>query len=101
MTVLPIIVFVGSPSNIQIHTGPVRNIKVMGRGLNVLDSDFNLRLREDHVDAVWVVRKPTSDGIVTSVELMRHGLVSMTWCSGFSSLRMSFATSLVFSALPI
>ena len=66
---LPIMVFVGNPGNIQIHTGPVKNIKVMGPWLNVLDRDFNLHLREDHVDAVWLVRKPTSDGIVTSLEL--------------------------------
>jgi putative hemin transport protein len=66
---LPIMVFVGNPGNIQIHTGPVTKVKVMGPWLNVLDPDFNLHLREDHVDSVWLVRKPTTDGIVTSVEL--------------------------------
>jgi putative hemin transport protein len=66
---LPIMVFVGNPGNIQIHTGPVKNVKVMGPWLNVLDPDFNLHLREDQVQSVWVVRKPTSDGIVTSLEL--------------------------------
>jgi putative hemin transport protein len=66
---LPIMVFVGNPGNIQIHTGPVKNVKIMGPWLNVLDPDFNLHLREDQVHAVWRVRKPTSDGLVTSVEL--------------------------------
>jgi len=66
---LPIMIFVGNPGNIQIHTGPVTNIKVMGPWLNVLDPDFNLHLREDHIHDIWMVRKPTSDGIVTSVEL--------------------------------
>jgi putative hemin transport protein len=65
-------VFVGSPGCIQIHTGPVVRIERMEmRGmqwLNVLDPGFNLHLREDLVDAVWVVEKPTSDGLVTSVE---------------------------------
>jgi putative hemin transport protein len=65
----PIMIFVGNPGNIQIHTGPVKNIKIMGPWLNVLDPEFNLHLREDHVKSVWVVRKPTADGIVTSVEL--------------------------------
>jgi putative hemin transport protein len=37
--------------------------------LNILDQNFNLHLREDHIYDSWVVRKPTDDGIVTSLEL--------------------------------
>lgn len=66
---LAIMVFVGNRGCIQIHTGLVDNIKVMGPWLNVLDPDFNLHLREDHVAQAWVVKKPTTEGIVTSVEL--------------------------------
>ncbi|KRF02232.1 hypothetical protein ASG87_11040 [Frateuria sp. Soil773] len=66
---LPIMVFVGSPGVVQIHTGPVRNIKTVGPWLNVLDEDFNLHLREDHIVESWVVRKPTPEGPVTSLEL--------------------------------
>lgn len=69
---VPIMVFVGNPGCIQIHTGTVMRVEPMEiRGmqwLNVLDPGFNLHLREDMIDAVWVVEKPTSDGIVTSVE---------------------------------
>ncbi|MDR3447180.1 MULTISPECIES: ChuX/HutX family heme-like substrate-binding protein [unclassified Dyella] len=68
-TGLPIMVFVGSPGVVQIHTGPVTNIKVMGLWINVLDDDFNLHLREDHITESWVVRKPTPEGHVTSLEL--------------------------------
>ena len=63
-----IIVFVGSPGCIQIHSGPVKNIKVMNEWLNVLDPDFNLHVREDLIHSSWIVRKPTSEGIVTSLE---------------------------------
>lgn len=66
---LSIMVFVGNPGMIQIHTGPVQKVSVMGPWLNVLDPGFNLHLREDHIDAAWLVRKPTIDGLVTSVEL--------------------------------
>jgi len=61
--------FVGNPGMIQIHTGPVKRVEVMGDWLNVLDLSFNLHLREDRIATTWVVRKPTADGIVTSVEL--------------------------------
>jgi len=64
-----IMVFVGNPGIIQIHSGPVRNIKLMGPWINVLDEDFNLHLRQDLIANAWVVRKPTEDGIVTSLEL--------------------------------
>ena len=66
---LPIMVFVGSPGVVQIHTGPVHNIKPMGPWLNVLDEDFNLHLREDHIVESWVVKKPSPEGAVTSLEL--------------------------------
>jgi putative hemin transport protein len=66
---LPIMVFVGNRGCIQIHTGPVQHVKVIGPWVNVLDPGFNLHLREDHVASAWVVRKPTSDGVVTSLEL--------------------------------
>ena len=66
---VPIMVFVGNPGCIQIHTGPVKTLKRMGPWFNVLDPDFNLHLREDAILSAWVVLKPTRDGIVTSLEL--------------------------------
>lgn len=68
----PIMVFVGSPGCIQIHTGPVKRVEPIEMNgktwLNVLDPDFNLHLREDLIAEVWVVEKPTADGVVTSLE---------------------------------
>ena len=64
-----IMVFVGNPGCIQIHTGPVKNIQRMGNWINVLDPGFSLHLREDLVKQVWLVKKTTADGIVTSIEL--------------------------------
>jgi putative hemin transport protein len=66
---LPIMVFTGSPGVVQIHTGPVRNIQAMGPWLNVLDEDFNLHLRVDHIAESWVVHKPVPEGVVTSLDL--------------------------------
>ena len=66
---MAIMVFVGNPGCIQIHKGPVVNLKRMGPWFNVLDPEFNLHLREDAIDSAWVVRKPTRDGDVTSLEL--------------------------------
>jgi putative hemin transport protein len=64
-----IMVFVGNHGCIQIHTGPVKNVRAMGPWFNVLDSGFNLHLREDRIASAWVVGKPTSDGVITSLEL--------------------------------
>jgi putative hemin transport protein len=73
---LPIMIFAGNRGNLQIHQGKVRTIRVLDRGhggverwLNILDPDFNMHLRMDFVSTAWVVKKPTADGIVTSVEL--------------------------------
>lgn len=66
---LPIMVFAGSPGCIQIHTGPVKKLVTMGPWYNVLDPTFNMHLREDQIDTIWVTRKPTKDGIVTGLDL--------------------------------
>ncbi|MBU1305180.1 MAG: hemin-degrading factor [Alphaproteobacteria bacterium] len=68
-TDLPIMAFVGNPGCIQIHSGPITNVKPMGPWLNVMDETFHLHLRLDQIASVWAVRKPTSDGHVTSVEV--------------------------------
>ena len=65
---LPIMCFVGNKGCIQIHSGPVSNIKPMGPWINVLDETFHMHLRTDRIAEVWGVRKPTADGHVTSVE---------------------------------
>jgi putative hemin transport protein len=69
MDAVPIMCFVGNQGCIQIHHGPVSNIKIMGPWLNVLDPGFNLHLRQDLVSEAWLVQKPTRHGIITSVEL--------------------------------
>ncbi|SNX28140.1 putative hemin transport protein [Polynucleobacter meluiroseus] len=65
----PIMAFVGNSGMIQIHSGPVKKVFHSGSWINVMDPRFNLHLREDYIKSAWVVRKPTVDGIVTSVEL--------------------------------
>ena len=66
---LPIMVFAGNRGNLQIHQGKVQTIRLMEHWINVLDPDFNMHLRGDHVDTVWVVKKPTTDGTVTGIEI--------------------------------
>ena len=65
---LPLMVFVANNGIVQIHSGPVSKIVEMGPWINVMDPTFHLHLRRDHIAETWLVRKPTSDGHVTSVE---------------------------------
>jgi len=71
----PIMVFVGNPGCIQIHSGPVERLAEYGPWYNVLDEPgadgtggFNLHLDETRIADAWVVVKPTEDGDVTAVE---------------------------------
>ncbi|WP_193369041.1 hemin-degrading factor [Pelagibius marinus] len=79
---LPIMIFVGSPGVVQIHSGPVKTLKQVGPWFNVLDPGFNLHLREDGVAEAWVVRKPTRDGIVTSLEIYDGEGRQIAWMFG-------------------
>ncbi len=66
---VPIMVFVGNDGIIQIHTGEVENIVEAKGWYNVMDEKFNLHINQDEVGSAFVVRKPTEDGVVTSLEL--------------------------------
>lgn len=61
-------IFVGNRGCVQILPAP-RKLAPMRGWLNIFNTTFTLHLREESVDEVWVTRKPTSDGHVTSVEL--------------------------------
>ncbi len=66
---LPIMVFVGNHGIIQIHTGEVETV-VEARGwFNVMDERFNLHINQTEIESAWIVKKPTADGTVTSLEL--------------------------------
>jgi putative hemin transport protein len=65
----PLMVFVGNHGMLQIHSGPIHKVMSAGSWINVMDPRFNLHLQMESVAQAWLVRKPTDDGIVTSVEL--------------------------------
>ncbi|MCI5076943.1 ChuX/HutX family heme-like substrate-binding protein [Oricola sp.] len=65
---VPLMVFVRNPGILQIHSGPVVNIKRTGDWLNVMDPDFHLHLRTTAICECWAIRRPSKDGDVLSVE---------------------------------
>ncbi len=68
-TKTPIMVFTGNKGMLQIHTGPVTKLLEMKEWYNVMDPDFNLHIRTNSIKECWLVKKPTSDGEVNSIEI--------------------------------
>lgn len=64
----PVMVFVGNRGMLQIHTGPLANLMDVPGWFNVVDPDFNLHVREAAIAQVWVVRKPSADGMISALE---------------------------------
>lgn len=69
---LPIMVFVGNAGIIQIHTGEVENVLEARGWFNVMDEKFNLHINQNEIAKAFVVKKPTVDGIVTSLEIFNR-----------------------------
>ena len=65
---VPIMVFVSNRHCVQIHSGPVSNLRWVGDWFNVLDPEFNLHLKVNAIKQLWRVRKPSTDGLITSWE---------------------------------
>ncbi len=67
-----IMVFVGNRGCVQIFTGPIARVEKMAQHaewINIFNPDFTLHLIEDAIAESWITRKPTADGVVTSLEL--------------------------------
>lgn len=65
---IPIMVFVGNQGMLQIHSGTVSRVVRSKAWLNILDDHFNLHLLLESVQTLWLVKKPTQNGYVTSIE---------------------------------
>ena len=85
---IKIMIFVGNRGIIQIHSGLVHRIDDRGGWLNVLDPRLNLHVRAEEIAEAWVVRKPTSDGIVTSLELFDDKGETVLLMFGYRKPRM-------------
>lgn len=66
---VPIMIFVGNRGCIQIHTGEVNNLLEAGPWYNVIDPLFNLHLKETAIVSSFIVKKPSTDGTITSLEI--------------------------------
>ncbi|MDX8129394.1 ChuX/HutX family heme-like substrate-binding protein [Methylomonas sp. OY6] len=53
---LPIQVLVGNPGAMQLHDGPIQNLKITGPWFNILDQRFNLHLNEMAVAGADIVQ---------------------------------------------
>jgi len=69
---LPIMVFVGNDGIIQIHTGEIEKVLEARGWFNVMDERFNLHINQDEIASAWIVKKPTDDGIVSSLEIFNR-----------------------------
>jgi putative hemin transport protein len=77
---IPIMVFVGNQGMLQIHSGTVSRVVRSKAWLNVLDDHFNLHLLLESVRTLWLVKKPTQNGYVTSIEAFdEHGELVVTF----------------------
>ncbi|KAA9001231.1 hemin-degrading factor [Affinibrenneria salicis] len=67
-----IMVFVGNRGCVQIFTGQLERVERLEQHqqwINIFNKDFTLHLIEGEIAESWINRKPTADGIVTSLEL--------------------------------
>lgn len=64
-----IMIFIGNRGCVQIFTGPVEKLVPMENWVNIFNPAFTLHLMENTISESWITRKPTANGMVTSLEL--------------------------------
>lgn len=68
-----IMAFVGNAGVVQIFTGRVHTLLRTGPWFNVMDEHFNLHANTAAFASSWVVRKPSEDGDIHSLEFFDAG----------------------------
>ncbi|SET43346.1 hemin-degrading factor [Thorsellia anophelis] len=64
-----IMFFVSNIGCVQIFTGKLEKVVPMHGWLNIFNRSFTLHMQHNEIHEAWITRKPTQDGIVTSLEL--------------------------------
>jgi len=66
---------VGNAGIVQAYYGKIKKVGFKNSRLKIMNAGFRMLLREDHIDSIWVAKKPTTDGIITSLEVFnRQGM---------------------------
>lgn len=77
-----VMIFVGSPGNVQIHIGQVNTVSVTAERLSVEDETFGLEIARSLAASCWLVSKPTIDGEIRSIELFDDRGDQIAWVFG-------------------
>ena len=67
---IPLSIYVGNRGAVQIYVGLIKHVVDSTSWLNILDPTFNLHLKVAELPSVWLVRKPTKTGVVSSMEIL-------------------------------
>jgi putative hemin transport protein len=65
----PVRITVANAGVAQTHVGTISSLQLSGRWLRVSGPRLHLQLEESAVASVWIVRKPTRDGIISVLEV--------------------------------
>lgn len=63
-----IMIFTGSSGCVQIYTGEINKMTRHNDWLTLKGNNFDCHLKDGDIDQCWVVKKPTGDDFVTSLE---------------------------------
>ncbi|KWT69105.1 iron-chelator utilization protein [Hyphomicrobium sulfonivorans] len=77
-----VMIFVGSPGNVQIHVGSVANVTSTPSHFNINDDTFQFDVAKAHAASCWLVSKPTIDGEIRSIELFDAAGGQIAWVFG-------------------
>lgn len=61
--------FVGNKGCIQIYTNKIDNLELVDQTIILSDERFMMSIERNEIKHIYIVRKPTTDGIVSAVEL--------------------------------
>lgn len=65
-----LMIFVMNHAAVQVYSGSIKKLLRTGPWFNILDPSFNLHLRTEGIGDIWLIRKPTKHGFITSIDVL-------------------------------
>lgn len=85
---MDLMILVMGRAAVQSYAGKIHQILRAGPWFTILDAEFNLHIKSDGIASVWLVRKPTDDGWITSLDIFdQQGNELMVICDNRSRCR--------------
>ena len=84
-----LMIFAMNHAAVQVYSGKITKLLRTGPWFNILDPSFNLHLRTEGISNIWLVKKPSQYGPITSIDVLDKNGIEFLLITGNKALKQA------------